>query len=259
MLKKALLLGFIIIMLVTMASMSFADITILDQTGIENGYFTVSVNTENEIRVLVNKEDQKTVYTLNETSNLPLQFGKGIYEVRVYEKINGRFRLIEEKNISLDLENENVIYLNSVQNINWNLESEAVKIASKLTEGLESNMEKVVAIHNYVISNISYDYIKARTVTGTYIPSIDLTLENKNGICYDYSSLFASMLRSVDIPTKVAVGHVGTTYHAWNEVYLAESDSWITIDSTSDALYNKYGIAYELAKTSVMYDVEITY
>lgn len=259
MLRKTLLLTFIIMMIITMASVSFGYTNILDQSEIENGYFTVNVNTDNEFRVLVSKDDQRMVYTLTETVNLPLQLGNGIYNIRVYEKIYGRFNLVDLKSIYLNLEDENVVYLNSVQNINWDLENEAIILAAELTEELKTDMEKIVAIHNYVVSNISYDYIKAREVTGNYIPSIDSTLEDGKGICYDYSSLFAAMLRSVEIPTKVVVGHVGTMYHAWNEVYLADSDSWITIDSTKDAIYNKYGIAYTLEKTSPMYKVELSY
>ncbi|MBN2259181.1 MAG: transglutaminase domain-containing protein [Clostridiales bacterium] len=261
MLKRSILLGLVLIMVIASASIAFADINVnvLNQTGVEKGFFTVNVTTQNEIRVLVNKDDQNAVYTLNETANLPLQMGNGVYSIRVYEKLNGRFQLVKQENITLNLENQNLVYLNSVQNINWNSEMNAIKIAAQLTNNLETEMDKITAIHKYLIENISYDYIKARTVKGGYLPAIDSTLESGNGICYDYSSVLAAMLRSVNIPTKVSVGHVGAVYHAWNEVYLSETDEWITIDATTDAIYNKYGIKYELEKTSIMYNVEITY
>jgi len=54
------------------------------------------------------------------------------------------------------------------------------------------------------------------------------------GICFDFSSLLAAMLRSQDIPAKLAMGFVATspkpTYHAWNEVYINDV-GWIRIRS----------------------------
>lgn len=58
-----------------------------------------------------------------------------------------------------------------------------------------------------------------------------------NGICYDYSSLFGSMLRSLGIPTKLVMGRKDDieAYHSWNEVYLEDENKWVTIDTTYDA------------------------
>ena len=46
-----------------------------------------------------------------------------------------------------------------------------------------------------------------------------------------YSSLLASMLRSLDVPTKLVTGYVAPDYlyHAWNEVYI-EGTGWVRIN-----------------------------
>ena len=46
---------------------------------------------------------------------------------------------------------DTVIYLNSVQSVNWNLEMKAIVTAQTITEGMTTDMEKIQVIHEYVI------------------------------------------------------------------------------------------------------------
>ena len=81
------------------------------------------------------------------------------------------------------------------------------------------------------------------TATG-YIPDPDRTYEERTGICFDYASLAAAMLRSLGIPCKIITGYVSPDgiYHAWNMVYIdgewisveisVGPDSWTRIDLT---------------------------
>ena len=55
-----------------------------------------------------------------------------------------------------------------------------------------------------------------------YLPQVDEVLETRKGICLDYSSLMASMLRTQGIPTRMEIGYAGTAYHAWISCYLKE-------------------------------------
>ena len=56
------------------------------------------------------------------------------------------------------------------------------------------------------------------------------TLSTGKGICFDYASLAAAMLRSQGIPTKLIFGYVSPddVYHAWNMFYTEES-GWVTV------------------------------
>ena len=82
------------------------------------------------------------------------------------------------------------------------------------------------------------------------------TLEVKSGICYDYASLLASMLRSQGIPTKMAKGYANTSsvYHAWNEVYLSDEDRWVVADPTYDAYMVQNGYSYSFEKERENYN-----
>ena len=51
-------------------------------------------------------------------------------------------------------------------------------------------------------------------------------LTTKKGICFDYASLMAGMLRSQGVPCKLVVGYAGTAYHAWISVWSAET-GWV--------------------------------
>ena len=61
-----------------------------------------------------------------------------------------------------------------------------------------------------------------------YLPDLDELYETKKGICYDYASMLAAMLRAVGIPAKLVMGYVApnNVYHAWNEVYI-EGEGWV--------------------------------
>ncbi|NLK44831.1 MAG: transglutaminase domain-containing protein [Tissierellia bacterium] len=179
-------------------------------------------------------EDEEDIGDIIETQNVNYQeenptVGQDLVEIEV-EAID------EEK------KNEKDVYLQSIQMINWNGEMEAIKKAEDLTKNAKTNMEKVAAIYNYIIKNISYDTKKANIINrkSNYIPDIDKIFEAQIGICYDYASLFAAMLRSQGIPTKLVMGYNQdiNEYHAWNEVYIEEIDQWVIIDTTYDAGIN---------------------
>jgi transglutaminase-like putative cysteine protease len=87
-----------------------------------------------------------------------------------------------------------------------------------------------------VVDNIEYDSAKVYNLMYDYLPDIEKTYLEKTGICYDYASLFAAMLRSIGIPAKLVKGYSKENpdvYHAWNEVLL--NGKWIVVDTTLDA------------------------
>ena len=60
--------------------------------------------------------------------------------------------------------------------------------------------------------------------------SSGVTLASGTGICFDYASLGAAMLRSLGIPCQVITGYVSPddVYHAWNMVYI--DGEWISVE-----------------------------
>ncbi|MGE0594034.1 MAG: transglutaminase family protein [Vicinamibacterales bacterium] len=71
------------------------------------------------------------------------------------------------------------------------------------------------------------------------LPSAREVLRTRIGDCNEHTALYVAMARAAGIPARIAVGLVYVSgafyYHAWPEVYLAESDTrglWLPVDPT---------------------------
>lgn len=218
---------------------------------------------EKRIRLLVEKDGTRYTYNIYQSKELekfPLQLGDGDYVVRLMENVEGnRYKEIMKRTIKIQLEDKNSVFLNSIQEIKWQEADKAVEKARELTEGLVSDEDKIKAIYSYITSNVKYDYKKISRLTVDYLPEIDSILEDGQGICYDYAALFAAMLRSIGIPTKMVKGYTTNVkeYHAWNEVFV--EGKWRIVDTTLDAGYIQQNGGVELYKQSKAYSADKVY
>lgn len=241
------------------AQAATADAGWLNIGQVNQGVIGVSydVPKDKKIKVMITKDNNSYTYNLyasKPTETFPLQQGNGSYKVSVLENTTGnKYKVISSETVDVNMSNANAVYLSSVQNVKWSPSDRAVLKAEQLTQGLTTDADKVKAIYNYIVANVKYDYTLAANVSTDYIPSNDNTLLTKKGICYDYASLFATMLRSEGIPTKLVMGKTSyvATYHAWNEVLL--NGKWVTIDTTVDAGLAKNSKTTELAKVASKY------
>ena len=103
---------------------------------------------------------------------------------------------------------------------------------SQLAQGAANQGDVVRNIYQWVVDNITYDHDKAAQLASAtgYVPDPDATLASGTGICFDYASLGAAMLRSLGIPCQVITGYVSPddVYHAWNMVYI--DGEWISVE-----------------------------
>ena len=214
-----------------------------------------SVGFQEDIRVLVEKDNQRYYYSLLDSDEeLPLQLGKGKYDVKILQNINDdKFKVIAKQTLNLSKYDEKEIFLVSAQPVIWKENGQAAKLAKELTKGLVNDKDKVIAIYNYIVKNISYDFNKAAKLDNDYIPNNDDTLEILSGICYDYASLMAAMLRSLNISTKLVKGYKNDieSYHAWNEVLI--DDHWVIIDTTYDSAFVKVDRSIHMIKSNNEY------
>ncbi len=212
-----------------------------------------------KLKVVIEKNSKKYTYNLNNDGieeSFSLQMGNGDYKVSLYENTSGdKYKRISSENVTLNLSDEKEVYLSSVQNINWDAQNAAIKKARDLTKDLTSDQEKLDAIYNYIISNVKYDYAKLNGLKSDYLPDIDSTLNSRSGICYDYASTFAAMLRSIGIPTKLVKGYSTNVdgYHAWNEVYNSKTKKWIVIDTTYDSQMKNAKVKCSMEKKAGQY------
>ncbi|ETT63726.1 transglutaminase-like domain-containing protein [Paenibacillus sp. FSL R10-2779] len=244
---------------VSSAQAASADASWLITSKVAQGVIGINydIPKDKRIKLMITKDNSSYTYNLyasGQAEDFPLQQGNGTYKVSVLENTTGnKYKALYSEVVDVTMSDSNSVYLGSVQNVKWSSSDKAIVKAKQLVQGKTTDEEKVKAIYNYVVANVQYDYSLANSVTTDYIPSIDKTLTTKKGICYDYASLFAAMLRSVDVPAKLVMGNTSyvTQYHAWNEVLL--NGKWVTIDTTVDAGLAKSDKKTDLIKASSKY------
>ncbi len=263
-------------LLILSGTTTFAATTIdINTDHTEEGYVSVKFDTgsDKKIKLLISGGDTKYYYNLSNGEayvNFPLQMGNGKYSAVIYENTSGtKYRKLTSKSFTVELKNKNSVYLNSIQEIDYDDEDGAVLMAEKLaTEAVAAKRTKtgnalaeltdkeiIDLYYKFVVQNIQYDYEKINGLAYNYLPDNDITIVTEAGICYDYSSLLASMLRSQGVPTKLVKGYTSwtTVYHAWNEIYLAAEDRWVIVDTTYDSYLYLRNRNYSLEKSEEIY------
>ncbi|MGG3840084.1 transglutaminase domain-containing protein [Paenibacillus thiaminolyticus] len=109
----------------------------------------------------------------------------------------------------------------------------AHEIVQEITAPDDSPHQKVRAIHDYVVSHLTYD--EGMTKFTAY----EALTEGKT-VCQGYALLVHAMLIEAGIPGQIIEGEAGGTLHAWNLVQL--DGSWYHLDATwDDPLPNRDG------------------
>jgi len=195
------------------------------------------VESEKKIVVQVCHEDLKYNYHVAIDGSLtyvPAQLGNGTYEFRVLQNsVDTKYIELASKKVEIQTDDEFAAFLRPNMIVNFNENSECVKVAAELASKATSEKNFIKSVYEYMQDNMSYDDAFASTVTEGYIPDPDRTLKTKTGICFDFAALTAAMLRSQGIPTKLITGYVGEDglYHAWNSMYL-KSEGWVSAEFT---------------------------
>ncbi|WP_393966428.1 transglutaminase family protein [Exiguobacterium sp. S22-S28] len=173
-------------------------------------------------------------YDLMKGSNhFNLLFGDGNYTLSTFQSADGkRYKRITSEVFSVQLKKETFPYLHDIQNIIIN--DQVSRLATSLSRPSYSISQQTLATSRHVRQLLKYDAKKLVTLPARYLPNNSDTLRTKRGICYDFASLTAGLLRSQGIPTRLAMGTAKGIkgYHAWNEVYIDRQ--WRIIDVTRD-------------------------
>ncbi len=203
----------------------------IDVSNISKGYLMARyVGNGAKVKFFIETPDQvRYTYDLPASQSyaaLPLTAGNGTYTLDVREHVEGDlYSNLYKDTIEVAIENEFSPFLYPNQYTWFTEDSQAVSKASGLTRDVKDGLE-AVKTYDFVISNVSYDEEKARTVESGYLPDVDETLESGKGICFDYAALMTAMLRSQGIPTKLEIGYSGEVYHAWISTWLEEK-GWV--------------------------------
>lgn len=220
----------------------------IDVSNTSEGYFMVKYTGDaDKVKLQLKAPDGETYsYNLKPGSYeaFPLSAGDGNYHLDVLEHAyDDMYATAHAEDFKVALKDEFRPFLYPNQYVWFTPEYKAVAYAAGLSDSSSNDLDYVGQVYHYVIENIEYDEELAASVKSGYLPNIDRTMESGKGICFDYASLMAAMLRSQDIPTKLVVGYSGDAYHAWISVYLKEigwvdniiefdGKSWSLIDPT---------------------------
>lgn len=241
----------------------------IDVSSVSRGYVGAVGTNSKRLKFRVTKDDRDYTYDLpNDGTPIacPLTLGNGTYSFTIYQNTHDdSYVPLEPRDVTVDvaLDSEFEPFIRPNVYCDYNESSACVQKADELSRDAENQGDVLRAIYTWISENIAYDKEKADALADAkgYVPDPDETLKSGKGICFDYASLAAAMLRSQGIPTKIITGYVSpdNIYHAWNMVYLdgtwvservsVKADSWERIDITlvsldGEAQYVGDGVSY---------------
>ena len=205
-----------------------------DYSNCSKGYVSVNYTGSTKLKMLLKKDGVQYDYDIPGGKGIQyftLSMGSGKYVVEIYEMVSGgKYIKLFSDTFTTKIADTTNMYLFRNQYVNFNVSSKCVAKASEVCAGCTTNLQKISAVFKFVTDNVKYDKALAATVTSGYIPDPDSVLAKKKGICFDYASLTAAMLRSQGVPTRLVIGYASPNiYHAWNEVYTPEK-GWIAAE-----------------------------
>jgi len=211
----------------------------IDVSTSSEGYFTVDcgsyIGTKMKVGVTYGGKTEYLDYTAGTESAYSFLQGDGMYTLTLYRNLSGtRYRQVTSTRVNVALEDPLAPYLASTVDVTFAQDDMVGLTAAELCDGLETDQEKIVAIHNFVAKHFRYDYFFAAKVRNgsitVYTPDTNYLLETGKGVCCDFSAIFAAMCRSQGIPCAVVTGYRNGGYHAWNFVYA--DGEWLPVDLT---------------------------
>ncbi|MCL2023744.1 MAG: Ig-like domain-containing protein, partial [Oscillospiraceae bacterium] len=126
---------------------------------------------------------------------------------------------------------------------------QALALALAALPPVTSELDKVIAVHEYLAYNVKYDF--QAYINGINQASYDKSvhnvygaLVNKYAVCSGFAKAFLLMMRQLEVDCKyvsgnrTGSGYGGSAGHAWNLVKV--DNNWYHVDVSSDAQsYNK--------------------
>lgn len=200
----------------------------IDTSHVNQGYVAATGQSSSRLKLQVSRGDRTYNYDMPTDGSpvyAPINMGNGSYTFRVMQNTSGsNYIELLSTSANVNLESEFAPFLHPNLYCNFSENSAVTRRARELTANSETQADALSAICTWIVDNVKYDTAKAEELskqTG-YIPNPDDTLSSRTGICFDYASLGAAMLRSVGIPAKIVTGYVSPNglYHAWIMVYI---------------------------------------
>lgn len=159
----------------------------------------------------------------HEPVRYPVNMGDGVYYFQFMENIEGNTyaqMMSVEKRVRLN--SKLAPYTIPTVFCDYDVDGPCVRIARLLLGTCRTETQALDSAYKWAAGYLSYDYEKAKSLSSStaYVPDPDATLRERKGICFDYASMCAAMLRCCDVPCRVVTGYVDDEYyHAWVVAY----------------------------------------
>lgn len=222
----------------------------IDLSHVRDGVVTVSCRSGKPLKLLSSMNGKTASYSIRSDGTpftMPLNLGNGAYEVSVMEHVEG---ISYAHAFTVDARLADMIYPSKVLDhvppysctngyVPYKEDSFCVKEANRLAKETMSKAEFIESVESYVREHIEYDDSYVPGVLADHEINPDKTLVDGKGICLDFASLTAAMLRSQGVPARLVFGHVlikspltgyeTSEYHAWNDAYI--DGGWARLDA----------------------------
>lgn len=206
-----------------------------DLSNSQDGYTMVEYRGDNpKVKVRIQNPDSSDLYTYDihdGYNTFPLTGGNGTYTFMAYENTYGtKYSQLFSQKQDIQIQNDYIAYLYPNQYVSFDKNTQAIALAQEVVQSANNDLDAVSEVYDYVIAHICYDNDKAALAKAGkmagYLPDVDEILNKGTGICFDYSAVMATMLRTQNIPTRMELGYVTmeneTIYHAWISVYISD-------------------------------------
>ncbi len=104
------------------------------------------------------------------------------------------------------------------------------ELAHSVTEGYDTPLEKARILSSYLRGN--YHYSLGKAPSGGADPLARFLFETREGHCEYFASALAVMLRTLDIPSRVATGFLVTEFNpltGWHLARMSDAHSWVEV------------------------------
>ncbi len=218
---------------------AFAAQPVIDTANASDGYFTVNYDpgAQVKMKVGVTKDGSTSYYTYvpGDAASYAFTMGDGTYTISLYRNLYGiTYTPVTSTSVYVSLADQMSKYLVSTDEVSFSAYDSVGQKAAELSYGLSTSKQKIASFYRFMAGRYTYDKaMGVQAINGqltNYVPNTARTLSGTTGICYDFSALFAAMCRSQGIPCAIARGYLGSSYHAWNMVYI--DGQWQAIDIT---------------------------
>lgn len=217
----------------------------------KNNYYYVKLTTASgtalsnkQIRISINGADYYRTTNSQGIASFKVTLNNGTYAVVVNYAgtstyhCSSLYQLIHTSDSALN--NVNTISDLTIYRIDNNTQCDYSQsyiqaLSSSITSSCTSDLEKTIAIYNYV-----YNFRKDLYYVNARYGDLKAILVN-DGDCVDHIHAFISLVRASGLPVRYVLGsgNPSVINHVWAQVYI--DNEWIVADPTNAELFGNYG------------------